>query len=203
LGKGGKEMKRSGHGLITSILFVLFLAIACRTPPDVLRLEMFYKPSRTVLPPIFLTENPIYFGAFEDKRKNPDQIGQNSQNSKIVPVMVESTVVAAFVKNAFKKELKRLGFNIVDSKIDAERVLNVSIQNFWIEEKSLYEASIVAEVFALDKSGKILASRNFRGLAQKWGFSLDAREYNEVLSNAVIDLLKNILNNAVFMKELG
>jgi hypothetical protein len=61
----------------------------------------------------------------------------------------------------------------------------------------------VAEVFALDKSGKILASRNFRGLAQKWGFSLDAREYNEVLSNAVIDLLKNILNNAVFMKELG
>ncbi len=164
---------------------------------------MDYTPTNTVLPPKTLPNTPIYIGPFEDHRKTPDQIGQNSEKAKIIPAKVEPGEVIPFMEKAFKQEFKRVGLNPVDSKGQAKRILQLTINSFWVEEKDIYESSLVAQISVFDPSGKKLYSDNFRGVSKRWGSSYDSENYRKVLSDTVVDLLKKVLDNDAFMKSLA
>ena len=67
--------------LIPIALMVLIAGLslfACRTAPDVVRVKMDYAPTNLVVPPKTIPNSSIYIGSFEDRRKTPDQIGQNA-----------------------------------------------------------------------------------------------------------------------------
>lgn len=197
-------MKKFGPAVLAIIgLSACLLAFACQTPPSVVRVKMDYTPTNLVPPPKSFPGTSILIVSVEDQRKTPDQIGQNSEKANIVPVKAESAQVIAFVENAFKKEFKRVGFNLVDSKSQAKRILQVSILNLWVEEKSVYESSITTQVTVLDNSGMKLFQENYRAVAQRWGTSYEEEEYRKVLSDTVVDLLKKMFNDEAFMKSLS
>jgi len=166
------------------------------------RIKMDYTPTNMVPPPRGLPDISIFFIPLEDKRKKPDQIGENKEKPKIVPVKTDPGEVVSFMEKAFKREFGRAGLNVLDGKEKANRIFQISLQNLWVEERNTYQASVVANVKVQDQSGKILVSQGFRGLSTRWGTSYNENEYRKALSDAVVDLLKNMFNDSAFMNSL-
>jgi len=75
--------------------------------------------------------------------------------------------------------------------------------NLWVAEKSTFDAAVVAHVEVKDKDGQVLDSQGFKGAASRWGTSYSPEEYRKALSDAVVELLKNMFNNDAFIKSLG
>ena len=148
---------------------MISLAIfGCQTP-DIVRVKMDYTPTNLVLPPKSFPQTPIFIGPFEDKRKTRDQIGENVEKAQSVPIKAEPAEILAFFENAFKKEFRKVGLNIVESRNGAGRILHVSVLNLWVQEKNTYQSSLVAKVAVVDRSGKELCNETFRAVGQRWG----------------------------------
>ncbi len=183
-------------------LFICLALFACRTPPDLVRVKMDYTPTNVVPPPKSFPQTPIFIAPFEDKRKNPDQVGENTEKAKAVPVRAEPGEILPFMENAFTKEFKKVGLNVVASSAEARKILRVAVLNLWVEEKNTYQSSLVAQVTVLDKSGKKFFDESMRAMAQRWGTSYDESEYRKIISDTVVELLKNMFENETFMKSL-
>ena len=195
-------MKRFSLGIGVGLLISLAV-FACRTPPDLVRVKMDYTPTNIVAPPKSFPQTTIFIGPFEDRRKNPDQIGENTEKAKAVPVRAEPGEIVPFLEEAFTKEFKKVGLNVVGSSAEARKSLRVSVLNLWVEEKNTYQSSLVAQVTVLDKSGKKLFDESIRAMAERWGTSYDESEYRKIISDTVVELLKNMFNNEAFMKSLA
>lgn len=195
-------MRRFSLGIGMGLLISLAV-FGCRTPPDLVRVKMDYTPTNVVPPPKSFPQTPIFIGPFEDKRRNMDQIGENTEKAKAVPVRAEPGEILPFLEEAFTKEFKKVGLNVVGSSAEARKILRVSVLNLWVEEKNTYQSSLVAQVTVLDKSGKKLFDESIRAMAQRWGTSYDESEYRKIISDTVVELLKNLFNNEAFMKSLA
>jgi uncharacterized lipoprotein YajG len=181
---------------------VLSLLIGCAAP-ELIQVRMDYTPTNMVTPPTERPGSSIFISPIIDKRKNADQIGENSEKPKIVPAKASPQEVLSSIEKAFKKEFTRAGLNVVDDKERAQRIVEVSLMNLWVEEKSTFEAAVVVQVEVKDKAGKVLDNQGFKGTASRWGSSYGAEEYRKVISDAVVELLKSMFNNKAFMKSLG
>lgn len=195
-------MRRFSLGIGVGLLIALAV-FGCRTAPDVVRVKMDYTPTNIVTPPKSFPQTLIFMAPIEDKRKDPDLIGQNSETAKAVPVKADPAEIRLFVADAFKKEFKKVGLNVVESEAEASRILKITLLNLWVEEKNTYQSSLVAQVTVLDKSGKKLFDDSFRAMAQRWGTSYAETEYRKAISDTVVDLLKNLFNNEAFLKGLS
>ncbi len=80
------------RNLSLGIGMVLLIALAffgCRSAPDLVRVKMDYTPTNLVPPPKTFPPTLIFIGPVEDQRKDPDLIGQNSGNPKVIPVKAD------------------------------------------------------------------------------------------------------------------
>ena len=177
--------------------------IGCLTTPELIQVRMDYTPTNMVTPPTERPGSSIFISPIIDKRKNPDQIGQNSEKSKVVPAKASPQEVLSSIEAAFKKEFNRAGLNVVEDKEKAQRIVEGSLMNLWVEEKSTFDAAVVVQVEVKDKDGKVLDSQGFKGTASRWGSSYSPEEYRKAMSDAVVELLKNMFSNDAFMKSLG
>ncbi len=188
--------------LAAGTFFLIGLAIlGCRTP-EMVRVKMVYTPTNLVSPPVSFPQTPIFID-FEDNRKTRDQIGENIEKVQSVPIKADPAEIVAFFQNAFQKEFKKVGLNIVESRTAASKILYVSVLNLWVQEKNTYQASLVAKVSVLDRSGREIFQETYRIVGQRWGTSFDEDNYRKVISDAVVDLLKSMFNNEDFMKALA
>jgi hypothetical protein len=183
---------------------LLSLSIGClTTAPELIQVRMDYTPTNMVNPPKGMTGSAIFISPITDKRKDPDQIGENNENPKVVPAKASPQEVLSSMETAFKKEFAGAGLNVVDSKEKAQRVIDISLTRLWVAEKNTFDAAVVTQVEVKDKDGKVLDSQSFKGTATRWGSSYSADEYRKAVSDAVVELLKNMFDNDAFMKSLG
>jgi hypothetical protein len=186
------------------IMFILLgLSIGCLTTPELIQVRMDYTPTNMVEPPKDRPGSTIFISPITDKRKNPDQIGENNENPKVVPAKASAQEVLSSMETAFKKEFTRAGLNVVDSKEKAQRIIDVSLLTLWVAEKNTFDAVVVTHVEVKDKDGRVLDSQGFKGAASRWGTSYSPEEYRKAVSDAVVELLKNMFNNDAFIKSLG
>ena len=185
------------------IFILLSLSIGCLTTPELIQVRMDYTPTNMVAPPTERPGSSIFISPIIDKRKNPDQIGENSEKPKVVPAKASSQEVLSSIEAAFKKEFSRAGLNVVDDKEKAQRIVEVSLMNLWVQEKNAFNAVVVTQIEVKDKAGKVLDSQGFKGTASRWGFSYSAEDYRKAISDAVVELLKSMFNNNAFIKSLG
>ena len=182
---------------------VLSFSIGCLTTPELIQVRMDYTPTNMVTPPTDRPGSSIFISPIIDKRKNPDQIGENSEKPKIVPAKASAQEVLSSMQTAFNKEFTRAGLNIADSKEKAQRIIEVALLNLWVEEKNTFDAVVVTHVEVKDTAGKVLNSQGFKGATSRWGSSYSAEEYRKAISDAVVEVLKSMFNNDAFMKSLG
>ncbi len=189
------------NAILCGIIMALYLG-GCARVPSLVQVPMDYMPTNPVQPPRAIKNTPLYFASFHDQRKSPDQIGENREKGTSVPAKSSPQGVMSSLEKAFKQGFSRAGLNVVESQDQAQRIMVVTLQNLWVEEKNTFDAVVVANVEVKDRSGKVLASEGFKGAKSRWGSSYSPEEYRKAISDAYMEMINNIFRNDAFMQKL-
>lgn len=148
-----------------------------------------------------LPDSAIYVAPVTDKRTNKDQIGENKEEDLPVPIYA-SGEPAELVTNGLREYLKMAGLNVVDDRATADRIVTADLNRFWVTETGTYKGEVVATVYVKDKGGRVLWKGTGNGSVGKWGRSLNPENYQEIYSDAIIEVVESVLNQPGFHKAL-
>ena len=138
-----------------------------------------------------------------DGRQQPEQVGENVEDEDDpVPVLAEAdTPVTGFVRTALAEELSDLGLKVVES--GGQRHLAVEVLKLWVREENTYKGELRARVRVLDSSGAELANLVSTGASSRWGSSMEEENYQQTMSDCVVELLKNLIVEGKLLAALG
>jgi hypothetical protein len=136
---------------------------------------------------------------FTDKREDPAFIGRNTSK---VPLRKVTTTedVARFMTYQVKSLMSGQGLKVVESGGDV--ILNGEVKQFFVEEASRYNAEVGLQATLTDANGKILWVVATSGSSSRFGLSYKADNYYEVLSDALIGAVHELIHNPGFRKAL-
>ena len=136
---------------------------------------------------------------FTDKRDDTAVIGRNLNKA---PARIVSTRddVPRFVTYQVKSLLSGLGLNVVESGGTA--ILKGEVKKFYAEETNRYNATVELRVTAVDPEGKVLWVVESSGTSSRFGIGYKAANYMEVLSDALIGAVHEVVRNPNFRKVL-
>lgn len=136
---------------------------------------------------------------FTDKREETAVIGRNLNKA---PARIVSTRddVPRFVTYEVKSLLSGLGLNVVESGGTA--ILKGEVKKFYAEETNRYNATVELRITAVDPGGKVLWVVDTSGTSSRFGIGYKAANYMEVLSDALIGAVHEVVRNPNFRKVL-
>lgn len=134
---------------------------------------------------------------FTDKRDDPALIGRNMNK---VPVRIASTKedVPRFVTYQVKQLLSGAGLDVVES--DGTVMIKGEVKKFFVDETNRYNATVELRITLADPAGKVLWVVESTGTSSRYGIGYKAANYYEVLSDALIGAVHEILRNPNFKK---
>jgi len=138
--------------------------------------------------------------SFTDKREDSAVIGRNMNK---VPVRIVSTKddVPRFVTYEVKSLLSGLGLNVVET--GGTVILKGEVKKFYVEEINRYNATVELRLTATDPEGKVLWVVETSGTSSRFGIGYKAANYMEVLSDALIGAVHEVVRNLNFKKVLA
>jgi hypothetical protein len=140
---------------------------------------------------------------FVDMRQDKEQVGENSQDAdegKLLPVSTRDDV-AAFVSDRFSYVLSRYGVDAGAGPGDV--TISGELRRFFVAESDLYKAEVALKLRLRDRSGKTLWESLVIGADRRWGRSYKAENYCEALSDAIINLVRKLVESPDFMAALS
>jgi hypothetical protein len=134
---------------------------------------------------------------FTDKRDDPALIGRNMNK---VPIRVASTKedVPRFVTYQVKQLLSGTGLDVVEN--DGTVMMKGEVKKFFVDETNRYNATVELRITLTDPAGKVLWVVETTGTSSRYGIGYKAGNYYEVLSDALIGAVHEILRNPNFKK---
>jgi hypothetical protein len=147
-----------------------------------------------------MTQTPIQFEVFQDARDNKQAIGENQEDSKPKPVTTPDDV-GAFVSKHMRELFQRAGINTVDS--DGAVIIKGEIRQFFVRETSTYQSEVAVKLTVVSRDGRRLWSGLAAGDATRFGRSYKLENYDEVLSDAVVNTVSSMLGSAQFQAALS
>ena len=148
-----------------------------------------------------LPDTTVHVGQVTDARDNKDQIGENVEEKAPVAVFAGSEPTE-FVQQTLNDLLSRAGLKTNAGQDQADRVLAADLHRFWTQESNTYEAEVRATVTVNDKGGRQLWKGTINGTAERFGKSLSPENYQEVFSDAMVNMVQDLLNNPGFRASL-
>ncbi len=175
----------------------------CERPKE-LRVPLDYRPTDTLqvtgvsLPPdLRLAVTAV------DARTDTSAIGRNTEHeSEPVPIYTAQRTPDDFLRDAASRAFASAGITVVPDRSQANKTLQLTLKRFWADETNTYRSTILAEAELKDASGARLWQGQATGTNQRFGRSLKAENYDEVFSDAVVDLGQNLLRNDAFVSAL-
>ncbi|HZL33698.1 MAG TPA: hypothetical protein VFC78_00225 [Tepidisphaeraceae bacterium] len=144
----------------------------------------------------------IYIGNIEDKRDRKDAIGENTESGSPIAIHSPSSP-ADFVRQTLATQLQRAGLHVVSDPAGADRTLTGDLTHFWVIESNNYEAQIDVKLRLTDGSGAVKWESAESGRGQTFGRSLNAENYRQAISDAMVRLTyENLLTNSEFQAAL-
>jgi hypothetical protein len=156
----------------------------------------------------------LHFLPFEDTAPDPQLIGKNVEPDRIhhwdpgtgrdKPLPVDVTTsdqVGRFVSQHMQDLFAQAGYRAADT--NAERVVSGVVHKFFVEEGSLYRATLDLSLTVRDQNGKVLWSGTVQGTSSTFGRSYSLENYEQVLSDSVMDAVDQLLQNSPFNKALA
>ncbi|HKB81652.1 MAG TPA: hypothetical protein VKD04_00445 [Burkholderiales bacterium] len=141
----------------------------------------------------------LQIDAFTDRREDPASIGRNTNKVPFRKVTTNEDV-ARFVTYQVKSLMSGLGLKVVESGGDV--ILKGEIRKFFAEDASRYNAEVEVQVTFTDANGRILWVVATSGSSSRFGISYKAANYYEVLSDALIGAVHELVHNPGFRKSL-
>jgi hypothetical protein len=184
----------------------IFSGLACSTVrPTTLAVPLIWKPKGSQSGAVSSTNQmKICVLPVTDKRANADAIGENHEKAGMpVPILASGQSPAEFVHQGMMDELRRAGFNVVDTPDTADRLVAINLNTFWAMEDQTYNAQVSIGVGVRDKTGKVLWSGNTTGEADNWGKSLNPENYQESFSDAVAKAATDLMAVPGFQQALS
>jgi hypothetical protein len=141
----------------------------------------------------------LQIDSFTDKREDPAFIGRNMNKVPLRKVTTKEHV-ARFVAYHVKLLMSELGLDVVESGGDV--ILKADVRRFFAEETNRYNAEVELQATLVDASGKILWTVATTGTSSRYGISYKADNYYEVLSDALVGAVHELVHNPGFRKAL-
>jgi hypothetical protein len=177
------------------------LAIGCRpTYPTTFPLEWrgvdeIPRPSSPVAEG--LRKHTLRIEAFLDKRVDPKRIGLVQEDRSAVKT---STDVAGYCTQKFGDLLTRAGAKIVTT--GATITLRPELVVYEVIEGEVFNGDAVIRITALEND-KVIYEGTHSGKSKRWGRSRNPENYNEALSNALLEATRDLLKDNLLAKALG
>lgn len=193
-----------------SFVFALTLlalgSVGCGPKRSSLSVPLKFRPTSQLNMSGFAGDLPdvsIHVAPVNDVRDNKEQIGENVEESTPVPIFVGGGMEPSqFTQQYMNDLLSKAGLKVTENRGQADRVLLTDLHHFWTKEGNTYESEVRATIIVQDKGGQQLWKGTINGTAERFGKSLSAENYQEVYSDALVNMAQNLLNNAGFRAAL-
>ena len=145
----------------------------------------------------------IQVGVLKDLRENPQRVGENREDMErgcVYPVIVKDDV-PAWAADRLAYVLKHLGFEVTAT--DGDVFIDGELREFFVAEGGTYDGQIGMKLNVKSKSGKALWSGLVGGSNGRWGKSYKLANYQETLSDAMIDLAQKLAADPGFTNAVN
>lgn len=179
-------------------------AVGCGKKVNSVTVPLKFRPTSQLDMNAFAGDLPdaiLHIGTVNDVRDNKEQVGENVEESTPVPVFaaIEPT---EFIHDTMRDLLTKAGLKVTEDQGQADRILVTDAHRFWTKESNTYEAEVRATITVNDRSGRQLWKGMVNGTAERFGRSLKAENYQEVFSDATVNMVQGLLNNPGFRAAL-
>jgi uncharacterized lipoprotein YajG len=137
--------------------------------------------------------------AIVDQRPIKDAVGKKTDEQPPVTVSATSADVARVISTALARELTGAGFVVVAT---GGVVVNVTVLEFWVDEANTYRGTARLKVDVV-KDGAPATSLTVTGTAKRWGASLSPENYNEVLSDCLVNAIQDLIKSTEFQTAVA
>ena len=134
----------------------------------------------------------VRFQTFSDSASDPTLVGENVEQAAPRQVTTRDPV-GPFVTQHLQALFAQAGY--ASGGADADRVISGQVQKFFVKEHDNYRGNIILVVTVRDRSGRILWQGTVYGTNSTFGRSYHLDNYQQVLSDALIDAADNLLKN--------
>lgn len=188
--------------LLLPLVLGTLLAAGCERPKE-LRVPLDYRPTDHLeVSGLELPTGMRVAVTAVDTRTDTSAIGRNAEHDVPIPILPDQRTPDEFLRDAVSRELANAGLTIEPEPRQASKVLNVSLQRFFVEETGTYEGTIAGAAQLKDASGRRLWEGQVSGTGKRWGRSLSPENYQETLSDATVALVQGLLRNPAFVQAL-
>ena len=141
----------------------------------------------------------VRFDPVADKRDKGRQIGENTEGKTPVPIYTDSNV-GKFLDQWITDRMRGLGLTITQD--NPERIITLELLELWASESSFYGCAIRVKVQVLTPDGKEIWAGLVGGTGENVGRSLKVVNYQETISNAILDLVYTLAREPKFNQSL-
>lgn len=138
------------------------------------------------------TPATVQFQDFTDTAADPARIGENLEQST-PRVVTTADPVGPFVTQHLQQLFTQAGY--VPGGANPDRVISGEVQKFFVRETNTYRGNVVLVVYVRDRSGKVLWRGTAWGTNSTFGRSYHIDNYQQVLSDSLIDAANKLLKN--------
>lgn len=176
---------------------------ACAARPPLQNVSLQWTPSADAgIGVVQTSRHKFSFDTFKDVRQQPELIAENREKAIPRPVTTRDDV-GAFVATHMRQLFDRGGLTTVDGGGDV--VVSGEVRQFFVEETDTYKASVVLHVTVRNSTGTTLWEGQVSGSSSTFGRSYSMENYNQVLSDSIVDASATLLKDPDFrsavMKE--
>jgi hypothetical protein len=184
---------------ITAMLSMATLA-ACASRPPLQNVPLQWAPSADAnFGVVQASGHKFSFQSFRTTQQQPQLIAENREKATPRTVTTKDDV-GAFVATHMRQVFERGGMTTVDSGGDI--IVSGEVRQFFVEETNTYKASLVVHLTLRNGSGATLWQGDVSGSASTFGRSYSLENYNQVLSDSIIDATTTLLKDRDFRTVL-
>jgi hypothetical protein len=143
---------------------------------------------------------PIHIDTFQDVRDNKEAIGENLEDNEPRPVTTTDNV-GAFVSSHVSDLFRHAGLKMVDR--GSEVTIQGEVRQFFVRETTTYKSQLTVHLTVMGQDGTKLWSGIASGEANRFGRSYKLENYNEVLSDAIVNAVMSMLQSKEFQRALS
>jgi hypothetical protein len=147
-----------------------------------------------------MPQTSIRFDTFKDARADKAAIGENREDDAHPKPVTTRDDVGAFVSSHMRELFDRAGLKTVDG--NAAVTIHGEVQQFFVREAGTYKGEVAVHLTVIGQDGRTLWSGLASGEATRFGRSYKLENYDEVLSDALVNTVSSMLQSAQFQKAL-
>lgn len=139
--------------------------------------------------------------ALEDKRENPELIGENREDEDKGTILKVTTPdsVAEFVATHMKTVIGDLGIDVADEGADV--TISGEVKKFFCLEENVYQGEVLLRIKVV-RGEETLWAGVAGGSSKRFGRSYKADNYLECLSDSLLDAVVNLFRVDKFREAL-